>query len=101
MGHSLGALIAFLYEGREPLDGLEKRCDKALTDFAVTNLSKLLQCQLSEIPIPEKTNKNEAKAIIGFNAFGSLIWPEEKSSGVDLPVLLIGGTYDLITQLIS
>ena len=101
MGHSLGALIALLYEGREPLDGLEKRCDKALTDFAVTNLSKLLQCQLSEIRLPEKTNKNKAKAIIGFNAFGSLIWPEGTSSGIDSPILLIGGTYDLITPLIA
>ena len=101
MGHSLGALIALLYEGAEPLDGLENRCDKALKDFAVTNLSKLLQCQLIEIPIPAKTNKNKAKAIIGFNAFGSLIWPEEKSSGIDLPILLIGGTYDLITPLIG
>ena len=101
MGHSLGALIALLYEGGEPLEGLENRCDKALTDFAVTNLSKLLQCQLSEISLPKKTNKKKASAIIGFNAFGSLIWPEENSSGIDIPILLIGGTYDLITPLIG
>ena len=43
----------------------------------------------------------KAKAIIGFNAFGSLIWPKEKSSGIDVPILLIGGTYDLITPLIG
>ena len=50
MGHSLGALIALLYEGNIPNDQLEERCDLALKDFAVTNLSKFLQCQLSEIP---------------------------------------------------
>ena len=46
MGHSLGSFIALLYEGNKPTDQLNK-CDSALKDFAVTNLSKLLQCQLS------------------------------------------------------
>ncbi len=101
MGHSLGALIALLYEGGKPLDGFENRCDKALKDFGVTNLSKFVQCQLIEIPIPERIYPKKANAIIGFNAFGSLIWPKEKSSGIDVPILLIGGTYDLITPLIG
>ena len=101
MGHSLGALIALLYEGNKPIDGLENRCDLSLRDFAVTNLSKLIQCQLSEIPFQEKSNPKKANAIIGFNTFGSLIWPKEKSSGIDVPVLFIGGTFDLITPLIN
>ena len=101
MGHSLGALIALLYEGNKPTDQLEERCDSALKDFAVTNLSKLLQCQLSEIPFPSKNNTNRASAIIGFSSFGSLVWPEENSSGIEIPTLLIGGTYDLITPLIN
>ena len=101
MGHSLGALIALLYEGNKPTDQLEDKCDSALKDFAVTNLSKLLQCQLSEIPFPEKNNTNKASAIIGFNSFGSLLWPKEKTSGIEIPTLLIGGTYDLITPLMN
>jgi len=101
MGHSLGALIALLYEGNKPNDQLEGRCDSALKDFAVTNLSKLLQCQLSEIPLSEKNNANKASAIIGFNSFGSLLWPKENSSGIKTPTLLIGGTYDLITPLMN
>ncbi|MBO6960812.1 MAG: alpha/beta hydrolase [Prochlorococcus marinus CUG1438] len=101
MGHSLGALIALLYESNKPIDQLEERCDSALKDFAVTNLSKLLQCQLSEIPLYEKNNVNKATAIIGFNSFGSLLWPKDYSSGIKIPTLLIGGTYDLITPLIS
>ena len=101
MGHSLGALVAFLYEGNLPKEGLNNRCNIALKDFAVTNLSKLLQCQLSEIPLPEINNLNKAKGIIGFNSFGSLVWPKEKDSGIEMPVLFIGGTYDLITPLIS
>ena len=101
MGHSLGALIALLYEGNKPTDQLEERCNSALKDFAVTNLSKLIQCQLSEVPLPKKNNPNKANAIIGFNSFGSLIWPKEKGSGIKVPTLLIGGTYDLITPLVN
>ena len=101
MGHSLGALIALLYEGNKPTEQLEDKCDLALKDFAITNLSKLLQCQLSEIPFPEKNYANKASAIIGFNSFGSLVWPKDNSSGIKTPTLLIGGTYDLITPLMN
>ena len=101
MGHSLGALIALLYEGNEPTNQLDERCDSALKDFAVTNLSKLLQCQLNEISYFEKKGDNKAKAIIGFNSFGSLVWPNENSSGIEIPTLLVGGTYDLITPLMN
>ena len=101
MGHSLGSLVAFLYEGYPPINGFEERCDKALEDFAVTNLSKLLQCQLSQIPLPEFNQSSDLRAIIGFNGFGSLIWPYPKKIGINIPVLLIGGTYDLITPLLS
>ena len=101
MGHSLGALIALLHEGNKPTDQLKEKCDSALKDFALTNLSKLLQCQLSEIPFPKKNNTNNASAIIGFNSFGSLLWPTEKNSGIEIPTLLIGGTYDLITPLMN
>ncbi len=101
MGHSLGSLISFLYEGNPPINGLDKRCDNALNDLGLTNLSKLLQCQLSEIPIPEFNKSSKLRAIVGFSAFGGLIWPSSNSSGIDVPILLIGGTYDLITPLIS
>jgi len=101
MGHSLGALISLLYEGNKPTDQLEDRCDSALKDFAVTNLSKLLQCQISEIPFSKKNSDKKASAIIGFNSFGSLVWPKENSTGIKTPTLLIGGTYDLITPLMN
>ena len=101
MGHSLGSLVAFLYEGYPPINGFEKRCDKALVDFAVTNLSKLLQCQLTQIPLPEFNQSSELRAIIGFNSFGNLIWPYPQKIGINVPVLLIGGTYDLITPVES
>ena len=67
----------------------------------MTNLSKLLQCQLSEIPFFEKNNANKATAIIGFNSFGSLVWQKENGAGINIPTLLIGGTYDFITPLMN
>ena len=64
-------------------------------------MSKYLQCQLNEIPYSQEINFNKATALIGFNSFGSLLWPNEKSSGITIPTLLIGGTYDLITPLMN
>ena len=101
MGHSLGALISMLYEGNPPNSEFISRCENALGDFALTNLSKLLQCQLSEIPIPEFEKSKDLKGIVGFNSFGSLIWSDKENSGIDVPILFIGGTFDLITPLIS
>ena len=100
MGHSLGSLISMLYEGNPPNNEFQSRCENALNDFALTNLSTLLQCQLVEIPIPEFEKSKELKAIVGFSSFGSLIWSNKKKSGIDIPILFIGGTYDLITPLV-
>ena len=80
---------------------MEERCELALKDLALTNLSKLLQCQLNEFPLPEITNIKKANGIIGFSSFGSIIWPKERDSGIQIPVLFIGGTFDLITPLTS
>ena len=101
MGHSLGNLISMLYEGNLPNNEFISRCENNLNDFALTNLSKLLQCQLLEIPIPEFEKSKELKAIIGFSGFGSLIWSNKMNSGIDVPLLFIGGTFDLITPLKS
>ena len=101
MGHSLGSLISLLYEGNSPNNEFLSRCENAFIDFALTNVSKLLQCQLLEIPIPEFGKSKELKAIVGFNSFGSLIWSNQENTGIDVPILFIGGTFDLITPLVS
>ncbi len=101
MGHSLGSLISFLYEGNFNQNNLDSICNDAFADFALTNLSKLLQCQLTEVPLPSFNRSTNLSAIIGFNSFGSLIWSNEGKSGIDVPILLIGGTFDLITPLMG
>ena len=102
IGHSLGALTALLATGITPMDGLSDRCSEALEDLPLTNLSVLLQCELaaagvlkSPQPVPS------VQAVVGLNSFGSLIWPSSRAVSISQPLLLMGGTLDLITPPLS
>ena len=98
MGHSLGALTALLASGAGVVPGMDQRCEGALAGLPLTNLSKLLQCELAAgrvldgnamVPLP--------RAVVGVNSFGGLIWPHGSSQALPIPLLLMGGTLDLIT----
>ena len=101
IGHSLGSLTSFLATGATPMEGLSERCQKALDHLSVTNLSRLLQCQLVDVPLPDQSKIEDLEAIVGINSFGSLLWPGQSSLGIDVPVFLTGGTFDLITPALS
>ncbi len=101
MGHSLGALTAFFAGGATPKAGLQNRCQKALKDLALTNLSQLLQCQLSDVKLKKKEKIPELQAIVALNSFGSLLWPGNGDASITVPVLMAGGTLDLITPPLS
>ncbi|MEB3199487.1 MAG: alpha/beta hydrolase [Synechococcaceae cyanobacterium] len=97
-GHSLGAVTALLAAGVRPESGLEPRCRRALQRLPFTNPSRLLQCQL---PVSGAgaglTLPGELRAVLGFNPFGSLLWPRKGLTGLSVPLLLAGGTLDLVT----
>ena len=98
VGHSLGALTALLAAGAQPVAGADQRCEAALAGLPLTNLSKLLQCELAAGRVMETPVVNPLPtAVVGLNSFGGLIWPEKKSKPLGIPLLLIGGTLDLIT----
>ena len=98
IGHSLGALTALMATGRAPQPGLPQRCRQALDELPLTNLSLLLQCELAkEGALEARISVPELAAVVGLNSFGSLIWPPGLSSPASFPVLLMGGTLDLIT----
>ena len=98
IGHSLGALTALMATGRAPRQGLLQRCRQALDELPLTNLSLLLQCELAkEGALETRISAPELAAVVGLNSFGSLIWPPGLSSSASIPVLLMGGTLDLIT----
>jgi len=97
MGHSLGALTAVLAAGAIPADGLEQRCRRALDGLPLTNLSRLLQCQLADVSLPTVDPRHDLQGIVALNSFGSLLWPRSGDASIEVPVLLAGGTLDLIT----
>ena len=97
-GHSLGALTALLSAGAEPRQGMGARCRQALKDLPLTNLSRLLQCELAEgDALRWVGDKPQPAAVVGLNSLGSLVWAPGQPSQWPVPLLLLGGTLDLIT----
>ncbi len=101
MGHSLGALTAFLASAGAPDLSLNSGCKNNLQGFSLVNLSQLLQCQLFDISLPKKEKPNSLKAIVGLNSFGSSIWQRDFKMDINVPILLTGGSFDLVTPPIS
>ncbi|MFO7628808.1 MAG: alpha/beta hydrolase [Prochlorococcaceae cyanobacterium] len=101
MGHSLGGLTALLASGVRPQRGLEQRCGLALAGIPLTNLSQVLQCQLSGVALPQHLPGEGVKAVVAFNVFGSLLWPQRSLARLEVPVLLLAGSLDLVTPPLS
>ena len=102
VGHSLGAVTSLMAAGLRPEPGLQRRCDRALDDLPLSNLSRLLQCQLPYValPPPEPLAQPVAGGV-SLNGFGSLLWPQRGLAPLPVPVLLMGGSLDLITPPLS
>jgi predicted dienelactone hydrolase len=140
MGHSLGGLVALMAAGMTPEPGLANRCGRALNHLPVINISRLLQCQIPQLPAPAgaggappgqpsglpatatananananaTANANAGQvaaeplahppviAVVVYNSFGSLLWPDAGLAPLKLPVLMVGGSLDLITPPIA
>ena len=97
IGHSLGSLTALLASGLRPRSGLDWRCQRALDDLPLSNLSRLLQCQLTAVRLPESKAPAQLAGVVGMNSFGSLLWPRRRPQPLPVPALFTGGTLDLIT----
>jgi len=107
IGHSLGGLAALMGAGLVPERGLGRRCELALASLPLTNLSRLLQCQLPQVtgdgaassgPLPATASASSPLlGVVAFNGFGSLLWPYRGLEDLNVPVLLIGGGLDLVT----
>ena len=102
VGHSLGGLTSLMAAGLRPEPGLVRRCDRALDGLPLTNLSQLLQCQLPHVPLPApEPLAQPVAAVVSLNGFGSLLWPQKGLQQLRAPVLLLGGSLDLITPPLS
>jgi len=97
-GHSLGGVTALLAAGLRPAPGLEARCRRALERLPLSNPSRLLQCELADRPLPRTPEPPaDLRALLLFNGFGSLLWPDSRLSSLPVPVLMVGGSLDLVT----
>jgi predicted dienelactone hydrolase len=97
-GHSLGALTALWAAGLAPAPGLEQRCRQALDRLPIHNPSRLIQCQLPERKLPRPVQPPPGlRGLVLFNAFGSLLWPADRLAALPVPLLMVGGSLDLVT----
>ena len=97
-GHSLGGVTALLSAGVAPVRGLEGRCHDALVRLPISNPSRLLQCELASRPLPHTpAAPADLRGLLLFNSFGSLLWPDSSLAALPVPVLMVGGSMDLVT----
>nr|WP_254217309.1 alpha/beta hydrolase [Synechococcus sp. CCY 9618] len=98
VGHSMGGLSALLAAGLVPEPGLAKRCRRALDRLPIANPSRLVQCQLPSTGLPElSAPPPDLRGLVLLNGFGSLLWPERGLAPLPVPVLMVGGSLDLVT----
>jgi predicted dienelactone hydrolase len=104
MGHSLGALAALMGSGLTPETGVARRCQASKAELPLANLSELLQCQLPRITgdgspaaVSPSTAPVPVLGVVAFNGFGSVLWPHAGLAGLTVPVLMVGGSVDLVT----
>ena len=98
VGHSLGGLTALLASGLGPVPGLESRCRQALSRLPINNPSRLLQCQLASTGLPPTPSPPaDLRGVVVLNGFGSLLWPSQGLAPLRVPVLMAGGSLDLVT----
>ena len=102
IGHSLGGVAALLGAGLSPEAGLERRCKRFVDRLPVSNPSLLLQCQLAGTALPLTPHPPDGlRGMVAYNSFGSLLWPQKGVSGLSIPVLMVGGSLDLVTPPIA
>ena len=101
MGHSLGSFTSFLAAGANVDTQLDNRCQTVLDNLSLTNLSSLLQCQLTDISLSNRKKLKKLTAIVGMNSFGSFLWQKNIDNQINVPLFLTGGTFDLVTPSIS
>jgi predicted dienelactone hydrolase len=98
IGHSYGGYTTLVLAGATiDFQQVRKLCDRNNS----LNLSSFLQCRAQEldqkrIPIPTLTD-SRIKAVIALNPLGSIVLGQSGLSKIQVPVMLMGGSQDIIT----
>ncbi|WP_083602464.1 alpha/beta hydrolase [Hydrococcus rivularis] len=96
LGHSFGGYTALAVAGAQiDFDNLKKSCDAPDWD---PNLSLLLQCRALALPRKNYNFKDpRVKAVIAVNPVNSSIFGPQGLSQIQIPVLVVAGSYDPAT----
>jgi predicted dienelactone hydrolase len=97
VGHSLGGLAGLVWAGAAVQPGLEGRCRDELRTIPLLQSSFLLQCQFNAAALPPLATPLQLDGMVLLNGFGSLLWAKRGLASVSQPVLMVGGSLDLIT----
>jgi predicted dienelactone hydrolase len=95
MGHSFGGYTALALAGATiDFDQVKHACNPNRS----LNLSTLLQCRANELPPnPYVLHDRRIKAIFAINPLGSTMFGQQGISQIKLPILLMGGSDDIVT----
>jgi predicted dienelactone hydrolase len=100
LGHSLGGYTGFALAGAEiNVSQLTTKCQSNDIHANTANVSMLLQClvtNLSPRTIP-RLHDQRIQAVFAFNPIGSSIFGQQGFGQVQVPVMIVGGSRDLIT----
>lgn len=95
IGHSIGGYTALTLAGATiNFDQLKKDCN----DNQFVNLSMLVQCDATRLPVSNYTLQDErVKAIIAVNPFSSSILASSGLSKITIPTMLVASNDDIFT----
>ncbi len=94
IGHSFGGYTVLALAGAKiNFEQLRQDCNPNNSSF---NLSLILQCQATELPIENYELKDDRiKAIIAINPINSSILGQQGVSQIKIPVMLVAGSQDI------
>ncbi|MBW4601326.1 MAG: alpha/beta hydrolase [Calothrix sp. FI2-JRJ7] len=98
IGHSYGGYTGLTLAGATiDVNSVSKQCNPNNS----LNLSVLLQCRANEllrqnIPIPSFQD-TRVKAVMALNPFGSVVLNQKGFSKIQVPIMFMGGSQDVIT----
>ncbi|MBW4558251.1 MAG: alpha/beta hydrolase [Trichormus sp. ATA11-4-KO1] len=100
IGHSFGGYTVLTLAGASiNFEQLRQDCNPGISSF---NLSLVLQCQATELPQRNYELKDDRiKAVLAINPLSSSIFNQSGISQIQIPVMLVAGSQDIATPVVS
>ncbi|WAL58204.1 alpha/beta hydrolase [Thermocoleostomius sinensis] len=102
IGHSLGGYTALALAGAQlNFDLLRRECQSSFIDLNIANLSMPLQCEALRTTLEaQPLQDNRVRAIVAVNSVSHNVFGQEGLRSVQVPVMLIGGSRDVISPVL-